>query len=118
MREDWRSLSLSGCIKIRKHELLCKRDDLAPLLPHAWFWAPQGKQPLGIGKLPEIELRAAKMGFDAAGGFQLCDPPSVLLKGQGAQSDHGILNFYFSRVLFDTTGHTFSVHHSHTHTPP
>ena len=105
MREDWLSLSLSGCIKIRKHELLCKRDDLAPLLPHAWFWTPQGEQPLGIGKLPEIKLRAAKMGFDAVGVFHLGDPPSVLLKGQGVQRERGGLIFYFERVFVDPHGH-------------
>ena len=45
--------------------MLCKRDDVASLLPRGWLWSPQSQKPLSLAFLPQVELWAAEMRLDA-----------------------------------------------------
>jgi len=59
-------LPLAGRAKLRKHELLCKSNDPASFLPHAWLWTTQSKHPFRVRDLPQVQLRTAKMCLQAA----------------------------------------------------
>ena len=51
--------------KFRKDELLQRRNNFASFFPFAWLWTAQREEPLGLTALPQVKLRAAKMGFEA-----------------------------------------------------
>ena len=85
----------------------CQRDDLAPVPTRCWFRAAQGKQPLGIGKLPEVKLWAAKPGLQAAriGHFR-----DLLIRRvpNGIQRERRGLVLDFERAFVDPHGDLFS----------
>src|SRR5947207_3343978 len=64
--EECKFLPLAGRAKLRKHELLCKSNELASFLPHACLWTTQSKQPFRVRDLPQVQLRTAKMCLQAA----------------------------------------------------
>ena len=49
-------LLLSSRAKFRQDKLLRQRNDFALLFPGDRLWSPQGQQPLGLRKLPEVQL--------------------------------------------------------------
>ncbi len=75
-----------------------ERDDFTRFLPGDWLWPPQGKQPLGIGKLPQIELRAAKARLQAARIGHLRDL-LILREPNGIEREHRGLVLDFERAL-------------------
>jgi hypothetical protein len=58
--------ALADGAHVKERELPGQRDDVAPVPARGRVWAAQREQPLGLRELPEVELRAAKSGFQAA----------------------------------------------------
>ena len=98
---------LASPAPIGERELPGQRDDLAPVPTRCWFRAAQGKQPLGIGKLPEVKLWAAKPGLQAAriGHFR---DLLILREPNGIQRERRGLVLDFERAFVDSHGDLFS----------
>jgi len=45
--------------------LPCQRDDLVPVPPGGWLRSAQREEPLRVGGLPQVQLRAAEMRLNA-----------------------------------------------------
>jgi hypothetical protein len=97
-------LSLAGRAPVGEWELPCQSNDLASVPLRDPFWSSQREQPLGLRKLPQVQLWAAKRSLDAAGIRHLGDLLMIGLEGEGIEGEGRRLVFDFEGFFVDPHG--------------
>src|SRR5258708_30075001 len=87
-----------------KRELPCQRDDLVPVSPGGWLRSAQREEPLRVGGLPQVQLRAAKMRLNAPGILHRFDALVIRRHLEGILGERGRLIFDLERAFVHPDG--------------